>query len=643
MDEKPESPRSPFPIWVWIIAVLAILIGVNFWLTGGLNQAETISLSETADYLVNDQVQRVDVNGNRLEVELNSGTIYNAVKDEGNIFEQFRNLGVPEEILSDAPIFINDSSGWNTVLNAAFAIGPVLLLIWIFSRFFRQMQGGGGGNSIFGFGRSKARSLTGADKPTVTFEDVAGVDEAKEEVQEIVQFLREPERFIQVGARIPKGVLMVGPPGTGKTLLARAIAGEAGVPFFHISGSEFVEMFVGVGASRVRDLFNKAKQHAPAIVFVDEIDAVGRQRGAGLGGGHDEREQTLNQILVEMDGFSNETNIIVIAATNRADVLDPALLRPGRFDRKVIVDLPDVKGREMILKIHMRGKPVSSRVELKDLARLTAGFSGADLENLMNEAAIFAARRGRMEIQPIDFQDSFDRIVMGPERKSRVMSEEDKETTAYHEAGHAVTSFYLTYTDPVQKVTIIPRGRAGGYVMSLPEDRATMSREHFEDRIVFAFGGRAAEEVFFGRITTGASADLQQATRIARAMVMEYGMSEKMGLRTFGEQQANPFLGRDMAYGRNYSEEAAKSIDAEVDRILGENYQRAKQIVEDNRHKLEELAETLMKVETLDREEFEALMNRETPKTEEAETEESKTPPPLGWDSQVQSQTSNLT
>jgi cell division protease FtsH len=391
-------------------------------------------------------------------------------------------------------------------------------------------------------------------------------------------------------------------------------------------------MFVGVGASRVRDLFNKAKQHAPAIVFVDEIDAVGRQRGAGLGGGHDEREQTLNQILVEMDGFSNETNIIVIAATNRADVLDPALLRPGRFDRKVIVDLPDVKGREMILKIHMRGKPVSSRVELKDMARLTAGFAGADLENLMNEAAIFAARRSRVEIQPIDFQDAFDRIVMGPERKSRVMSEEDKEVTAYHEAGHAVTSFFLTYTDPVQKVTIIPRGRAGGYVMSLPEDRATMSREHFEDRIAFAFGGRAAEDIFFGRITTGASADLQQATRIARAMVMQYGMSEGLGLRTFGEQSGNIFLGRDMTYGRDYSEEAAKSIDVEVDRILDENYTRAKQVVEEHKDKLVELAETLMRVETLDRDEFEALMNGSPADSESVAAE------PLSWDSPVQTQ-----
>lgn len=647
MEEKPESPRSPIPVWVWIFVISAVLLGV-YYFGNNINSTESIPLSEVAAALQsggedgNLTIKRIDVKGSKVTVtytdDANNEIIKTSVKDEGNIFEQLTNMGVSERNLSEAPIFINDASGFNTFVNAAFAIGPVLLLIWIFSRFFRQMQGGGGGNSIFGFGRSKARSITDGDKPTVTFDDVAGVDEAKEEVQEIVQFLKEPERFIQVGARIPKGVLMIGPPGTGKTLLARAIAGEAGVPFFHISGSEFVEMFVGVGASRVRDLFTKAKQHAPAIVFVDEIDAVGRQRGAGLGGGHDEREQTLNQILVEMDGFSNDTNIIVIAATNRADVLDPALLRPGRFDRKVIVDLPDVKGREKILKIHMRGKPVSSKVELGDLARLTAGFSGADLENLMNESAIFAARRDRMEIQPLDFQDAFDRIVMGPERKSRVMSEEDKELTAYHEAGHAVVSFHLTYSDPVQKVTIIPRGRAGGYVMSLPEDRMTMSREHFEDRISFAFGGRAAEDIFFGRITTGASADLQQATRIARAMVMQYGMSDELGLRTFGEAQGNIFLGRDMTYGRDYSEEAAKSIDAEVSRILDVNYIRAKQIVEDNRDKLVNLAETLMKVETLDREDFEALMNREVPGPEPESVEDSA---PLSWESPVQSQPSS--
>jgi cell division protease FtsH len=349
------------------------------------------------------------------------------------------------------------------------------------------------------------------------------------------------------------------------------------------------------------------------MVFVDEIDAVGRQRGAGLGGGHDEREQTLNQILVEMDGFSNDTNVIVIAATNRPDVLDPALLRPGRFDRKVVVDLPDVRGREHILRIHARGKPISPKVDLNDLARLTAGFSGADLENLMNEAAIFAARRNRSEITLQDFQDSFDRVVMGAERKSKVMSEEDKELTAYHEAGHAVVSFHLAHTDPIQKVTIIPRGRAGGYVMSLPEDRMTMSREHFNDQIAFALGGRAAEDIFYGRITTGAASDLQQATRIARAMVMQYGMSEALGLRTFGEQSSNIFLGREMSYGRDYSEDAAKAIDVEVSRIIEENYDRAKELIRVNKHKLVNLAQTLIRVETLDREAFERVMEGSQP------------------------------
>jgi len=614
MDEQPSEPRFKIPTWVWIIAILAAILAVQFWVSGRFSGPEKAPLADIATVIENGEVEKAEVEGNKVTAFLSDGTIISSVKDEGSVMEQLSNMGVSEDQLATTPIFFNDPSTWNTLLTIAISLGPVLLLIWIFSRSFRQMQGGG--NSIFNFGRTKAKNLSGTDKPTVTFDDVAGVDEAKEEVEEIVQFLREPERFIQVGARIPKGVLMIGPPGTGKTLLARAIAGEAVVPFFHISGSEFVEMFVGVGASRVRDLFNKAKEHAPAIVFVDEIDAVGRQRGAGLGGGHDEREQTLNQILVEMDGFSNETNVIVIAATNRPDVLDPALLRPGRFDRKVIVDLPDVRGREAILKIHIRGKPISSKVDLFDMARLSAGFSGADIENLVNEAAIFAARRGRTEILPIDFQDAFDRIVMGPERKSKVLTEEDKELTAYHEAGHAIVSFFLPHTDPVQKVTIIPRGRAGGYVMSLPEDRMAQSREHFEDQIAFAFGGRAAEEIFFGRITTGAASDIQQATRIARAMVMQYGMSRNIGLRTFGEQQASIFLGRDMTYGRDYGEEAAKIIDEEVGMILDNGYDRAKKIVKENQKRLVELADTLIKVETLDREEFEAVMNREIPEEE---------------------------
>lgn len=616
MEEKPTGPRFAIPTWAWIIVILGVILGLQFWLSGRFSAPPPVPLSDVVTLINDGEVKEINVNGNKVVATTEDGEEITTVKDEGSVIEQLGNLGISEETLSSTPIFFNDPSGWNTIITIIISVGPVLLLIWIFTRSFRQMQGGGG-NSIFNFGKSKAKDMSGDDKPTVTFDDVAGVEEAKEEVQEIVQFLREPERFIQVGARIPKGVLMVGPPGTGKTLLARAIAGEAVVPFFHISGSEFVEMFVGVGASRVRDLFNKAKEHAPAIVFVDEIDAVGRQRGAGIGGGHDEREQTLNQILVEMDGFSNETNIIVIAATNRPDVLDPALLRPGRFDRKVIVDLPDVRGREAILNIHSRGKPIAAQVDLSDLARLTAGFSGADLENLMNEAAIFAARRSRTEIEPVDFQDAFDRIVMGPERKSRVLSEEDKELTAYHEAGHAIVSFNLLYTDPVQKVTIIPRGRAGGYVMSLPEDRLAQTREQFEDQIAFAFGGRAAEEIFFGRITTGAASDLQQATRIARAMVMHYGMSDNLGLRTFGEQQGSIFLGRDMTYGRDYSEDAAKSIDEEVTRILDSNYERSKQIVEDNKDKLVELAKTLMTVETLDREDFEGLMDKEIVESEE--------------------------
>jgi cell division protease FtsH len=611
MDDRPPDSRPSIPAWAWILAILAIILGLQLFLSRRFNAPEEIPLSEVVAYVENEQVRKIEVNGDQLEVTLDDGTQFSSTKEAGvGLMETLASLEVPAERRNAFTFEPNDQSGWNTFFSIAISLGPVLILIWIFSRGFRQMQSGG--NGIFGFGRSRAKNINEGDRPTVTFEDVAGVEEAKEEVQEVVQFLREPEKFVQVGARIPKGVLMVGPPGTGKTLLARAIAGEAGVPFFHISGSEFVEMFVGVGASRVRDLFNKAKEHAPAIVFVDEIDAVGRQRGAGLGGGHDEREQTLNQILVEMDGFSNETNVIVIAATNRPDVLDPALLRPGRFDRKVIVDLPDIKGREEILQIHARGKPIASEVNFGDIARLTAGFSGADLENLINEAAIFAARRDKTTIGRDELQQAFDRVVLGPERKSRVIGEEDKEVFAYHEAGHALVSHNLVHTDPVQKITIIPRGGAGGFVMSLPEDRATEHTDHFEDQIAFALGGRAAEEIFFGRVTTGAANDLKQATQIARRMVTKYGMSDALGLRTYGEDSGNVFLGRELASNRDYSEEAAKLIDREVRSILDRNYERAKDIILHNRDKLVTLVERLTKKETLDREEFEALMNEES-------------------------------
>jgi len=614
MDDKSNGNRPAIPTWVWILAIFAIILGLQLWLSGRFSGPEQISLEEAMGMISSGQVETVTVTGSNLKLTLEDGTEVGTTFDNRTSPEElFTYFGITEEVLAENEVewVNNDQSAWNTIFSIVMAVGPVLLLIWIFTRGFRQMQGGGG-NSIFGFGRSKAKNLNDTNRPTVTFDDVAGVEEAKQDLVEVVQFLREPEKFVQVGARIPKGVLMVGPPGTGKTLLARAIAGEAGVPFFHISGSEFVEMFVGVGASRVRDLFEKAKQSAPSIVFVDEIDAVGRQRGAGLGGGNDEREQTLNQILVEMDGFDNETNIIVMAATNRADVLDPALLRPGRFDRKVFVDLPDVSGREKILTVHARGKPIASEVSFTDMARLTAGFSGADLENLINEAAIFAARRDQRTIGNLEFQDAFDRVVMGPERKSRVMSEEDKETVAYHEAGHAIVSFFLTNTDPVQKITIVPRGQAGGYVMPLPEDRFVVSREYFQDRITMALGGRASEEIFFGRITTGASNDLQQATQIARAMVMEYGMSDVLGLPTYGRGSGNPFLGREYGYlgdGRNYSEEAARAIDDEVRRILETSYENSLRIIREHYDRMVNLANTLMEVETLDRVEFERLMN----------------------------------
>jgi cell division protease FtsH len=471
-----------------------------------------------------------------------------------------------------------------------------------------------GQDQAMSFGRSRARVNRDMERPQVTFSDVAGADEAKEELKEVVEFLKEPDKFIRLGARVPKGVLMVGPPGTGKTLMARAVAGEAGVPFFSISGSEFVEMFVGVGASRVRDLFDRAKAEAPAIVFVDEIDAVGRHRGAGLGGGHDEREQTLNQILVEMDGFETGTNIIVLASTNRPDILDPALLRPGRFDRKVIMDNPDVKGRHDILKVHAKGKPLAQSVDLEAMAKITPGFSGADLENLINEAAILAARRNLKNIGMSELQEAMERVVMGPERRTRVITEGEKKKIAYHEAGHAILQHVLEYADPVHKITIVPRGRAGGYVMSLPDsDIMLKSREEFEDDIVAVMGGRAAEEIVFNQLTTGASNDLQQATRIARAMVTKFGMSDLLGPRSYeGGSGGNIFLGRELSEMREYSEHYAQEIDNEVKAILQKCYDRAKSILSTSREKLDTLAGALIEHETLDRQAFEQLMDTMT-------------------------------
>nr|WP_269438275.1 ATP-dependent zinc metalloprotease FtsH [Phosphitispora fastidiosa] len=487
---------------------------------------------------------------------------------------------------------------------------PILLLIGIV--FFMLNQTQGGGNRVMSFGKSRAR-LHSDDKKKVTFEDVAGADEVKQELEEVVEFLKHPKKFNELGAKIPKGVLLFGSPGTGKTLLARAVAGEAGVPFFSISGSDFVEMFVGVGASRVRDLFEQAKKNSPCIVFIDEIDAVGRQRGAGLGGGHDEREQTLNQLLVEMDGFSPNEGIIIIAATNRPDILDPALLRPGRFDRQIVVDVPDVSGRQEILQVHIKGKPLNGDVDLSVLARRTPGFTGADLANMVNEAALLSARRNKKQIGMAEMEDSIERVVAGPEKKSKVISDKEKKLVSYHEAGHALVSTLLPDTDPVHKVSIIPRGRAGGYTLILPtEDRYYRTRSMLLDEIVVLLGGRVAESLVLGDVSTGAQNDLERATAIARKMIMEYGMSTAIGPLTLGKKTEQVFLGRDIARDRDYSEEVASAIDKEVRKIIDGCYSKAEQLLKDSIEKLHLIANTLMDKETLDSDEFTALIEDKT-------------------------------
>jgi cell division protease FtsH len=488
---------------------------------------------------------------------------------------------------------------------------PLVLVVFFWFLILRQMQAGS--NQALSFGRSRAKRAS-ENVPKVTFDDVAGIDEAKEELQEIVEFLKNPKKFQALGAKIPKGVLLLGPPGCGKTLLARAIAGEAGVPFFHISGSDFVEMFVGVGASRVRDLFDTAKANRPCLVFIDEIDAVGRQRGAGLGGGHDEREQTLNQLLVEMDGFDPNTGVILLAATNRPDILDPALLRPGRFDRRIVVDTPDVNGRRDIFKVHLKGKPLADDVDPEVLARRTPGFTGADIANLVNEAALLAARRDKQRIDMSDFEDAIERVIAGPERRSKIISEKEREMVAFHEVGHAIVGELLPNADPVQKVTILPRGRALGYTLQLPErDRYLLTRAQLLDEITSLLGGRAAEKIVYNEATTGANNDLERATEIARAMVCEYGMSEKLGNLTFGRRHGNPFLGRDIMEDRNYSEEVAYAIDQEVRAIIDGCFRRAVEILASNRDKMDEIVRVLLQKETIEREEFLALMEGAQP------------------------------
>lgn len=503
---------------------------------------------------------------------------------------------------------------WTSLLSTFF---PILLLIGFV--FFMMQQTQGGGNRVMQFGKSRAKLQTD-DKKKVTFADVAGADEAKEELEEVVEFLKQPKRFTDIGAKIPRGVLLYGAPGTGKTLLARAVAGEAGVPFFSISGSDFVEMFVGVGASRVRDLFDQAKKNAPCIVFIDEIDAVGRHRGAGLGGGHDEREQTLNQLLVEMDGFSTNEGIIVIASTNRPDILDPALLRPGRFDRHIMVDRPDVVGRKAILEVHAKDKPLEPEVDLEVLARRTPGFTGADLANMINEAALLSARRNKTKLGMEEMEDAIERVIAGPEKKSRVISEKEKELVAYHEAGHALVGALLPNMDPVHKISIIPRGKAGGYTLLLPtEDRYYMTRTQLLNEVTILLGGRVAESLFLKEISTGAQSDLERATDLVRKMITEYGMSSELGPLTFGRKQEQVFLGRDIARDRNYSEEIAFSIDKEARKIIDTCYRRAEELLETNRDKLELVAKTLMEKETLEGHEFEELIKRDLAPAAEAE------------------------
>jgi cell division protease FtsH len=499
-----------------------------------------------------------------------------------------------------------ETSGWVTFFTS---IIPFVIIFILF--FFLLNQAQGGGSRVMNFGKSKAK-LYNEEKKKVKFKDVAGADEEKQELVEVVEFLKDPRKFAELGARIPKGVLLVGPPGTGKTLLARAVAGEAGVPFFSISGSDFVEMFVGVGASRVRDLFENAKKNAPCIIFIDEIDAVGRQRGAGLGGGHDEREQTLNQLLVEMDGFGANEGIIIIAATNRPDILDPALLRPGRFDRQITVDRPDVTGREAVLKVHARNKPLDESVDLKAIAARTPGFSGADLENLLNEAALVAARQDKKKIDNTDLDEATDRVIAGPAKKSRVISKKERNIVAYHEAGHVIIGVVLDEADMVHKVTIVPRGQAGGYAVMLPkEDRYFMTKPELLDKITGLLGGRVAEEIIFGEVSTGAHNDFQRATGIARKMVTEYGMSEKLGPLQFGQAQGGQvFLGRDLHNEQNYSDAIAHEIDLEIQRFIKESYERARQILTDNREKLELIAQTLLEVETLDAAQINSLVNK---------------------------------
>ena len=611
--------RNSFIYLLILVAIVAVMFTIfSDTGSGKVQQSLTDFIAEAQA----GQVANVDVEDSNLTYKLKGDNVtYKTKMEKGDTLRQvLQDAGIkPEDF---PPYEIKGPSSWSSVLGILIQFLPIIFIVAILFFFLRQAQGSS--NQAMNFGKSRARTFN-SSRPTVTFLDVAGVDEAKEELKEVVEFLKYPEKFVALGARIPKGVLLVGPPGTGKTLLAKAVAGEAGVPFSSISGSEFVEMFVGVGASRVRDLFDQAKRNSPCIVFIDEIDAVGRQRGAGLGGSHDEREQTLNQILVEMDGFDTNTNVIVVAATNRPDILDPALLRPGRFDRQVVLDRPDVKGRKAILEVHSKGKPLDSDVKLEILAKQTPGFSGADLANMVNEAAILAARRGKKKITMSECDEAVDRVIAGPERKSRVISKKEREIIAYHEAGHALAGYLLPKADPPYKISIVSRGMAGGFTRFLPEEeRHLYSKSQFQDMLAATLGGLVSEELVFGETTTGPQDDLERATRLARQMVTQWGMSERLGPRTFGRKEEMIFLGREISEQRNYSDKVAEEIDDEVWQIIDKAYHTAKQLLAGNRVKLDQLVVTLLEDETIEGEALMALLKAGPEVRPVSQTEEKK-------------------
>ncbi len=603
--------KNLFKNIIIVLFVLLVLAGIFTIYSSPFKSTEQISLNQVVRDINEGKVEKITIQGNDLQIQLTDGSVKTSQKETDlGLTESLKNLGVDSQKLGAVNLEVKNESGltfWlSNLLPFILPFIFVAILLWFM---FRQAQKGQ--TQALSFGKSRARINEPDKKLKTTFKDVAGVKEAKEELKEIVDFLKFPKKFIDIGARIPRGVLLMGPPGTGKTLLARAVAGEANVPFFHISGSEFVEMFVGVGASRVRDLFDIAKKNAPAIVFIDEIDAVGRHRGAGLGGGHDEREQTLNQILVEMDGFDVTTNLIVIAATNRPDILDPALLRPGRFDRRVVLDMPDINDREAILKIHARNKKLAIDVRLRELSERTPGFSGADLANLVNEGAILAARKNQKTINQLDLLNSIEKVLLGPERKSHILSKKEKEIAAYHEAGHALINASLKHTDPVHKVSIVARGRAAGYTLKLPiEDKHLRTRSEFVDELSVLLGGYCAEKLIFNELTTGASNDLEQVSDLARKLVTQYGMSEKLGPVTYGEQGEFVFLGKEISEGRNYSEKMAAEIDKEVEKLIRNAEKTTEKILKQRKSKLIQIAKRLIEKETIERKEFEELMRR---------------------------------